>query len=125
MYSAGKNFVFVKASEGLTGPDDAAMANNIARAEAAGLLAGVYHYAHPENRANTEGAIQEADHFLSYAGSAIGPGHLRPALDIEGSAAKLTRWSGPSGTTKIRETPSRWEAIGVQTASRSATAAAR
>jgi GH25 family lysozyme M1 (1,4-beta-N-acetylmuramidase) len=90
MFAEGQRFAFIKASEGLTGPDDAAMANNVARASAAGLLAGVYHYAHPENRPATSGAIQEADHFLAYAGSAIGPGRLRPVLDLEGSSATLS-----------------------------------
>jgi GH25 family lysozyme M1 (1,4-beta-N-acetylmuramidase) len=90
MFAEGKRFVFIKATEGLTGPDDAAMANNVARATAAGFLVGVYHYAHPENRPTPSGAVQEADHFLNYAGSAIGPGTLRPALDLQGSAANLT-----------------------------------
>src|SRR5438445_8835763 len=61
MFTDGKHFAFIKATEGLTGPDDAAMSNNVARATAAGLLAGVYHYAHPENRPTTNGAVQEAD----------------------------------------------------------------
>jgi len=90
MFAEGKRFVFIKATEGLTGPDDAAMANNVARATAAGLLVGVYHYAHPENRPTPSGAVQEADHFLAYAGSAIGPGRLRPVMDLQGSAANLT-----------------------------------
>src|SRR5512140_724608 len=74
MYTEGKRFAYIKASEGLTGPDDAAMANNVTRATAAGLCAGVYHFAHPENRPTPNGALQEADHFLAYAGNAIGPG---------------------------------------------------
>jgi GH25 family lysozyme M1 (1,4-beta-N-acetylmuramidase) len=90
MFAEGKRFTFIKASEGLTGPDDAAMANNVARASAAGLLVGVYHYAHPENRPTNGGAVLEADHFLNYAGSAIGPGRLRPVLDLEGSSANLS-----------------------------------
>lgn len=90
MSADGKRFVYIKASEGLTGPDDAAMANNVARATAAGMLAGVYHFAHPENRPTRSGAVQEADHFLSFAGSAIGPGRLRPVLDLEGSASTLS-----------------------------------
>ena len=90
MFADGKRFAIIKASEGLTGPDDAAMANNVARATAAGLLAGVYHYAHPENRPTPAGAVQEADHFLGYAGNAIGPGFLRPVLDLEGSASTLS-----------------------------------
>jgi T5SS/PEP-CTERM-associated repeat protein len=89
MYADGKRFAFIKATEGLTGPDDAAMANNVIRATAAGILAGVYHYAHPENRPTTNGAVQEADHFLTYAGNFIGPGYLRPVIDVEFSASTL------------------------------------
>jgi hypothetical protein len=67
------------------------------RATAAGLLAGVYHVAHAENRPTTEGAVQEADHFLSFAAAFIGPGRLRPVLDLEQnntvlSPAALTDW---------------------------------
>ncbi len=90
MFVAGAGFAFVKASEGLTGPDDPTMTTNLAGAAQAGLLAGVYHFAHPENRPTTNGAVQEADHFLSYAGSAIGPGWLRPVLDIETTSSNLT-----------------------------------
>ena len=90
MFAEGKSFAFIKATEGLTGPDDAAMTNNVTWASAAGLLVGVYHYAHPENRPTTNGAVQEADHFLAYAGSAIGPGRLRPVLDLEGSSSTLS-----------------------------------
>jgi GH25 family lysozyme M1 (1,4-beta-N-acetylmuramidase) len=97
MFAEGKRFVFVKATEGLTGPHDGAMTNNVARAVAAGLLVGVYHYAHPENRPTTNGAILEASNMVVYAGSAIGPGRLRPVIDIEGAAttlstAALTDW---------------------------------
>jgi lysozyme len=91
MFVDGKRFGFIKATEGLTGPDDAAMANNVARATAAGLLVGVYHFPHAENRPTTNGAVQEADHFLAYAGNAIGPGRLRPVLDLEGNSLSLTR----------------------------------
>jgi lysozyme len=90
MKAQGKSFAYIKASEGLTGPDDAAMANNVARASAAGVLAGVYHYPHAENRPTVAGAVQEADHFVDYAGGAIGPGRLRPVLDLEGLNANLS-----------------------------------
>jgi GH25 family lysozyme M1 (1,4-beta-N-acetylmuramidase) len=73
------------------------MSTNLTRATQAGVITGVYHYAHAENRPTTAGAVLEADHFMNYAGSAIGPGHLRPALDLEGSSlslntATLTAW---------------------------------
>jgi T5SS/PEP-CTERM-associated repeat protein len=96
MFADGKKFAFIKATEGLTGPDDATMANNMTRATAAGILAGVYHYAHPENRPTTNGAVQEADHFLAYAGNFIGPGYLRPVIDVEFSASIL-------GTTELTD----------------------
>lgn len=43
----------------------------------------------PNNLPTTNGAVQEADHLLSYAGSAIGPGALRPVLDMEETSASL------------------------------------
>jgi len=97
MYASGMRFTFIKATEGLTGPDDAAMTNNVARATTAGILSGVYHYPHAENRPTMNGAVQEANHFLTYAGNAVGPGRLRPALDVEGSnltlsTSALTDW---------------------------------
>lgn len=90
MFAQGFRFAFLKATEGLSGPDDPTMATNVAGASAAGLLVGVYHFAHPENRPTTNGAVQEADHLLSYAGAAIGPGRLRPVLDIETGSGVLT-----------------------------------
>ena len=96
MYSEGDRFVFIKGTEGLTGPDDSTMAGNVANAGAAGLLTGVYHFAHPENRPTPAGAVLEADHFVAYAGSAISAGHLRPVLDLETGSAlgstNLTNW---------------------------------
>ena len=83
MHTEGQHFAFIKASECLTGPDDTTMTNNVTRATAAGIRAGVYHVAHAENRPTTDGAIQEADHFLSFSGTFIGPGRLRPVLNLE------------------------------------------
>src|SRR5262249_713294 len=81
---------YIKATEGLTGPDDQTMATNVSRATTAGILNGVYHFAHAENRPTTAGAVQEADHFLTFAGSAIGPDKLRPVIDVEGNNANLS-----------------------------------
>jgi T5SS/PEP-CTERM-associated repeat protein len=96
MFAEGKRFSFIKATEGLTGPNDLAMSNNVDRAVAAGLLVGVYHHAHPENRPNTNGAVAEATNFLAWAGNAIGPGRLRPVLVLESgtsmTSAELTDW---------------------------------
>jgi GH25 family lysozyme M1 (1,4-beta-N-acetylmuramidase) len=90
LVAEGRRFVFIKATEGLTGADDQAMRYNVDRATLAGLLVGVYHYAHAENRPTTSGAVQEADHFVAYAGNAIAPGRLRPVLDVQGSCSTLS-----------------------------------
>jgi GH25 family lysozyme M1 (1,4-beta-N-acetylmuramidase) len=89
MYTQGNRFAFVKSTEGLTGANDPTMAVNVSNALQAGLLVGVYHFAHPENRPTTNGAVMEADNFLSYSGSAIGPGRLRPILDMEETSTNL------------------------------------
>src|SRR3954469_14017955 len=47
--SEGRSFAYIKATEGLTGPDDATMSTNVSRASSVGLLNGVYHFAHAEN----------------------------------------------------------------------------
>ncbi|HOX57252.1 MAG TPA: GH25 family lysozyme [Candidatus Paceibacterota bacterium] len=95
MFAEGKRFAFIKATEGLS-VLDAAMANNADRATAAGLRAGVYHFAHPELRPTTNGAVQEADYLLAYAGNYVGPGYLRPVLDLEAGSilttTELTDW---------------------------------
>lgn len=59
---AGYDFVYIKATEALTGKD-AYYKKNIAEARNAGLLVGSYHFA----RAND--AIKEADFFLSVVGA--------------------------------------------------------
>ena len=97
MRAQGITFAFIKGTEGLTGPDDTTMTNNVTRATAAGILVGVYHVAHAENRPTTNGAVQEADHFLSFAPTYVGPGKLRPVLDLEQnntvlSTTALTDW---------------------------------
>src|SRR5438552_9575443 len=68
MFTEGKRFAFIKATEGLS-VLDGTMANNVTRATAAGLRAGVYHFAHPELHPTASGAAQEADYLLSYAGN--------------------------------------------------------
>jgi len=90
IYADAKRFAFVKGSEGLTGPDDTTVTNNVTRAAVAGLLTGVYHVAHAENRPTPDGAVQEADHFLGFAGTFIRPGHLRPVLDLEQNNTALS-----------------------------------
>jgi GH25 family lysozyme M1 (1,4-beta-N-acetylmuramidase) len=95
MFAEGNRFVYAKATEGITFVDTT-MGANVTRATVAGLRAGVYHFAHPELSLTPSGASQEADYLLSHAGNSIGPGYLRPVLDLEtGSnlgATALTDW---------------------------------
>jgi GH25 family lysozyme M1 (1,4-beta-N-acetylmuramidase) len=95
--SEGYQFVFVKATEGVSITD--AFLNVLApRARSAGLLTGVYHIGWPAD--NT--AAAEAAAFLQAAGQYIAPGFLVPVLDIEpryniGGAAMvrwIDEWSG-------------------------------
>jgi GH25 family lysozyme M1 (1,4-beta-N-acetylmuramidase) len=89
--SAGYQFVFVKATEGLN-ITDPYMSVLVPGARSAGLLTGVYHICWPgENTAAAEAAV-----FLQVAGQYIAPGFLVPVLDLEpryslGGAA-MVRW---------------------------------
>jgi len=88
----GRTFAFAKATEGLSPPGniDFTWPTNVQRAQSAGLLAGVYHFARPDNRPNVVGARAEADHFVATAGAAMNNGSLRPVLDLERAAATQT-----------------------------------
>jgi GH25 family lysozyme M1 (1,4-beta-N-acetylmuramidase) len=89
--AAGKQFVFTKATEG-TDYVDPTVAANTSGARAAGLLAGVYHFAHPD----TNTASAEAQHFLSAAANYLKSGFMRPVLDLEDGASigkvALSQW---------------------------------
>jgi lysozyme len=89
--SAGYQFAFVKATEGLN-ITDAFMSVLVPGARSAGLLTGVYHICWPAE--NT--AAAEAAYFLKTAGQFIGPGFLVPVLDIEPRynirGAAMVRW---------------------------------
>lgn len=76
--AAGKEFSWVKATEGFTF-DDAGFNTNMVNGQAAGVTMGAYHFARPDN--NT--ALDEVSHFLDVAGDYIGPCFLPPALDLE------------------------------------------
>ena len=95
----GRTFAYIKSTEGLNPPGnvDFAWPNNVDRATTAGILNGVYHFARPDNRPTTAGAVQEADFFVATAASAMTPGHLRPVIDLErGNAltiSALTDWA--------------------------------
>jgi len=88
----GRTFAFAKATEGLSPPGniDFSWPTNVQRAQSAGLLAGVYHFARPDNRPNVAGARAEADHFVATAGAAMNPGNLRPVIDLERAGATQT-----------------------------------
>lgn len=60
----------------------------VAGANAAGLVVGVYHFAYPET--NTPEA--EAQYFADAAGSYLREDHLRPALDIEEVNGPTGQW---------------------------------
>jgi lysozyme len=76
--AAGKEFVFMKASQD-TDFVDPMYGLNRARATAAGFIIGAYHFADP--RPGTADARAQADHFLATAG--IASGDLPPVLDLE------------------------------------------
>jgi len=78
--AADKAFAFMKASEDHDYTDPTYGLNR-ARARAAGLLIGAYHFAQPSGAAGD--AIAEADHFLATAN--IAEGDLPPVLDLEQS----------------------------------------
>jgi lysozyme len=102
VYAAGKNFVWAKASEGATYTDPA-FATHMAGATAAGVIAGAYHFARPDNNA----AVTEANKFLSVASAYIGPGFLKPACDIEVSSlskAATSTWVNTFCNTVLNAT---------------------
>jgi lysozyme len=94
----GRQFAFIKSTEGLLPPGniDNAWPTNVTRATSAGIKAGVYHFARPDNRPTVSGAIQEAEFFVATAGSAMMPGNMRPVIDLERgnglTTTALTDW---------------------------------
>lgn len=76
--AAGKAFAFMKASQDIDYVDPTYGLNR-ARATAAGLIVGAYHFADP--RLGVADARAQADHFLATAG--IASGDLPPVLDLE------------------------------------------
>jgi Lyzozyme M1 (1,4-beta-N-acetylmuramidase) len=83
--AAGKQFVYMKASDG-TSLVDPTYAANRAQAKAVGLYVGAYHFARPD--ATPGDAVAEADHFLATA--QIAQGELLPVLDLEVSGGLST-----------------------------------
>ena len=91
VYEAGYRFVFIKATEGVNFVDPN-LEKNVEGAKKAGLLVGVYHFAHPESNKPED----EARFFLSVAGKYVKNGYLKPVLDLEKGcnlgSEKLTEW---------------------------------
>jgi lysozyme len=73
--AAGKQFAFVKATQGI-GESDPDFASNWQGAKAVGLVRGAYHYFQPG-----DDPVEQAKHFLSVV--TLETGDLPPALDVE------------------------------------------
>ncbi len=79
--ASAEKFVIIKATE-KNGYVNSYYADDIAKARAAGLVAGSYHFLAPSSQTGVSGATQ-AQHFLAHA--SIKPGDLPPMLDVETS----------------------------------------
>jgi GH25 family lysozyme M1 (1,4-beta-N-acetylmuramidase) len=92
---AGYTFAWAKATEGLS-VTDSQYKNNAVNGVAAGVYMGAYHFAHPDDNPTNADAIDEANYFLSVAGSYIVSCELPPVLDYEVStsltSAEQTAW---------------------------------
>ena len=88
----GITYAFAKATEGKT-ITDSQFANYITNGKAAGVYMGAYHFAHPDNQPTIQGAIDEANHFLSVAQSSIISCQLPPALDYETDVSATLTYS--------------------------------
>ncbi|WP_046225565.1 glycoside hydrolase family 25 protein [Paenibacillus dauci] len=87
--AAGKQFVFIKASEGTSYRDDRFI-SNIQGARAAGMLVGAYHFLNAQNAA---AARKEAAHFIDCLKKIGGADSLDlpPVMDYEDNPGKLGR----------------------------------
>ena len=94
VHTAGKQFVFIKATEG-TRYRNPYFAGDWSGSHAAGLLHGAYHFARPNGRAGS--AAAQARVFVATAGRARSAGDLPPTLDLEVTGglgpAKLISWT--------------------------------
>ncbi len=93
--NAGREFAFIKATEGV-GYTDPRFYGNISGATNAGVLSGAYHFATPYT-GGVNDAVSEANWFVQQAGSYIGDGYLPPVLDLETQASlgqtTLSNWA--------------------------------
>lgn len=82
--AAGYTFAYAKATEGV-GYTDSKYVSYTTAGETAGMKMGAYHFARPDLNKTNQGAINEANYFLSVAQQYITACQLPPALDLEGS----------------------------------------
>jgi GH25 family lysozyme M1 (1,4-beta-N-acetylmuramidase) len=87
--NAGYVFSFARASYGWGGTDSK-FVQHMDNAQTAGLYTGAYHFSYPMYSAGNT-ATNEAETFLGMARDYIGPGHLRPVLDVEWNGAGLSK----------------------------------
>ena len=80
--NAGYEFAFIKSSgsDSASNYTDSQYAANIANSTAAEMIVGVYHFADPTRPSTPQ---QQANYFLSVAGSRMTTGYLPPVLDLE------------------------------------------
>ncbi|MEO8761236.1 MAG: GH25 family lysozyme [Bacteroidia bacterium] len=90
--NSGITFAFAKATES-TGNVQTTLGANITNGEAAGVYMGAYHFARILSNPGTSGAIAEANHFLSVAGSYITTCQMPPVLDYEVNASGTYTWA--------------------------------
>jgi hypothetical protein len=95
VYSAGKSYAYVKATEGTSCQSCATyFSTTINSSNPNGVILGAYHYARPDNGHT---ALEEANYFLSIAGNSVKSGFLPPALDMD--AAPVISYLNNSHTT--------------------------
>jgi GH25 family lysozyme M1 (1,4-beta-N-acetylmuramidase) len=86
IYNSGREFVFIKATDGYGGNPSLHLNylnTNAPLAKEAGLEVGIYHFAEPVLNPTETGAREEADWFVKKANKYLTEDYLRPALDIE------------------------------------------
>jgi GH25 family lysozyme M1 (1,4-beta-N-acetylmuramidase) len=88
VHAAGKQFVYIKATEGV-GWVSPTLDGQFRDAAQAGLVTGLYHFARPANAPEAD-----ADTFAAKVAqySAAGAGHLPPCLDVETGTGNLHDW---------------------------------
>jgi GH25 family lysozyme M1 (1,4-beta-N-acetylmuramidase) len=89
--AAGRSFAIVKATQSTTYTNPY-FADDYAKARAAGLVVGAYHFAHPRLPIST--AADEARFYVRTVGSFKGTGILPPVLDLECDGSGKSCYNG-------------------------------